>query len=238
MSLQERLATVGQLAAGIAHEIRNPLASLSGSIQLLKSESQLSPQSDKLMRIVLRETDRLDHLASSFLTYAKPSELSLEEVNLAKVFEEVVALVKNSKDFNHHKVQLGIQVDPSLQCKCDPRQLRQILWNLILNAIQAISTHGEVMISAFQDDEKIKISVKDSGEGISEEVKKRVFDPFYTTKAGGSGLGLALVYQMVKNHGGTLGVESRVGEGSLFWFELFREGPKSSSSEELSVSVA
>lgn len=228
VQLQDKLATVGQLAAGIAHEIRNPLASLSGSIQLMKSEMKTGEATDRLMTIILRETDRLDQLLQNFLNYAKPSSLYLEKVKLLDICNEVIELLQNAPEFQDGKLNIQVKVDRNLEAECDPKQLKQILWNLLKNAAQAITGSGHIRVKAEEIQGEangaILFSVEDSGSGIPKSVLNRVFDPFYTTKASGTGLGLALVYQMVKTHGGRIGVESEEGKGTRVWFEFPKIG--------------
>ncbi|MDB5037231.1 MAG: histidine kinase [Bacteriovoracaceae bacterium] len=230
IALKEKLASVGQLAAGIAHEIRNPLASLSGSIQLLSTELKLESQFEKLMRIILRETDRLDHLANSFLNYARPSELQLERISVSQVIEEVLDLARNTKEFGSGKVELHTNIPKDIFCVCDLRQFKQIFWNLLINALQSIPENGAVNISVekrtHENRSTIRFIVQDTGEGMEDAIKEKIFDPFFTTKISGSGLGLSLVYQMVKSHNGRLGVESKKGVGTIFWFELLENGPQ------------
>jgi two-component system sensor histidine kinase PilS (NtrC family) len=227
-SLLASFATVGQLAAGIAHEIRNPLASLSGSIQLMKGELTPSETTDKLMTIILRETDRLDHLLQNFLNYAKPSSLYLQHIRLCDLCNEVVSLIKNSPELKARDVEIEVKINSNLEAECDPKQLRQIFWNLLNNSVQAIIGKGRIKISAeeIQNDghPAILFSVEDNGTGISKTALNKIFDPFYTTKATGTGLGLALVYQMVKTHGGRVGVESDEGKGTRIWFEFPKNG--------------
>ena len=238
VQLQDKLASVGQLAAGIAHEIRNPLASLSGSIQLLKAETSIKESSDKLMKIVLRETDRLDHLLQSFLNYAKPSHLQLEKINISELVEEILSLMKNQPVLQSRKISIKTSMDKNLFCICDPRHLKQIFWNLIKNSIEAIQENGEIWVKATErdhDSEKMVVfSVEDNGSGINKEILDKVFDPFFSTKDSGTGLGLALVYQLVKSQSGQMGVESEPNRGTKFWFALLKEGPV----EESSLSAA
>lgn len=230
MRLKEKLASVGQLAAGIAHEIRNPLASLSGSIQLLKNEMPAESGSERLMKIVLRETDRLDALIRNFLIYAKPSELQLDDVHVLKVVDEILELLKNQKLKPLDRVQLRTTISENLSIRCDGTQLKQILWNLVLNAVDAVKGDGNIEIKGEEfskaGEPMVRLTISDSGEGIPEGIRSRIFDPFFTTKADGTGLGLSLVYQMVKAHGGQVGVESDLGKGTKFWIEFFVKGPK------------
>jgi len=230
MKINDKLASVGQLAAGIAHEIRNPLASLSGSIQLLKAEMPHEESSDKLMEIVLRETDRLDNLLKNFLMYAKPSEVRPERLDLKRHCQEIIDLVRNRVV---NSVGIRMNVPDTLHCQCDPTQLSQVIWNLLLNAIQASPVGAEVVFSAtvrkMLDGNRIRFEVKDSGSGIPAKLREKIFDPFFTTKAEGTGLGLPLAYQIVKAHGGEMGLETEEGRGSLFWFELYQDGPRAES---------
>jgi two-component system sensor histidine kinase PilS (NtrC family) len=231
---QERLATVGSLAAGIAHEIRNPLGSISGSIQVLQGELHLQGDNKHLMDIVLRETDRLNTIITEFLEYARPqAELSAttgsgetSEVLLPDLFNETVMLLKNSRDYRDGiTIKYTVQTDAAV--KGDPQRLRQVFWNLLINACQAIQDQGEIIISAspflLNDDETwCRIVIADTGSGIAPENLDKIFDPFFTTKdsAGGTGLGLAIAYRIVEDHGGTIEVESQPGRGSAFTIKL------------------
>jgi two-component system sensor histidine kinase PilS (NtrC family) len=234
MQLNEKLASIGRLAAGIAHEIRNPLASLSGSIQLLRADAAPNSEAGRLMDIVLRETDRLDALIRNFLIYAKPAQLNLEVAVLHDVVSEILNLLKAQENLVSKQLQFQTDIANTLTLKCDLGRLRQILWNLVLNAVDASEAASKVQIIAkgFDRDQEpwVRVEVSDHGPGISAEKQKRIFDPFFTTKPDGTGLGLALVYQMVKAHGGHLGVESSEGRGARFWFELRKEGPVSGQS--------
>jgi len=231
---QERLATVGSLAAGIAHEIRNPLGSISGSIQVLQSELDLQGDNKHLMDIVLRETDRLNTIITEFLEYARPqAELSAatasgdaSEVSLSDLFNETVMLLKNSRDYRDG-ITINSTVVADAAVKGDPQRLRQVFWNLLINACQAIPDQGVITVSASlmpgNDDETwCRIVVADTGSGIDPGNLDKIFDPFFTTKdsAGGTGLGLAIVYRIVEDHGGTIEVESEAGRGTTFTIKL------------------
>jgi two-component system sensor histidine kinase PilS (NtrC family) len=231
---QERLATVGSLAAGIAHEIRNPLASISGSIQVLQGELHLQGDNERLMDIVLRETDRLNTIITEFLEYARPqADLSAitatgegHNVLLSDLFSETVMLLKNSRDYRDGII-ITSTVAADAMVKGDPQRLRQVFWNLLINACQAIQERGEIFMSAStltgDDDEAwCRIVIADTGSGISPENLDKIFDPFFTTKdsAGGTGLGLAIVYRIVEDHGGTIEVESQAGRGTAFTIKL------------------
>lgn len=229
--IREKLASVGQLAAGIAHEIRNPLASLSGSIQLMKNDMQPDSNTEKLMKIVLRETDRLDALIKNFLIYAKPSELRIEEIKLNKFIEEIISLIKNQRGKSLESIRWENKIPPHLNLRADFQQLKQIFWNLLLNAVDAVGSRGgSIQISSEElkkeNLEWVKILIRDSGVGIPSAIQEKIFDPFFTTKMEGTGLGLSLVYQMVKAHSGSIGLQSQEGSGTTFWLEFLKNGPK------------
>jgi len=231
---RERLEAVGELSAKIAHEIRNPLASISGSIEILRSDlgsSDLGDESDQLMGIVMRETQRLDSLITDFLHYARPAPMRLEAVDLAGLIEDLLKLLQPACP---GCITLQVDVAAGLQVQADPGQLRQLLWNLCLNGIQSIQDEGSLSISAdrvkgeFAQDGAgshrnaswIEILISDSGCGIPSDEQDRIFEPFYTTKNGGTGLGLAMVHRAVENHGGELQLESDLDRGTTFRIRL------------------
>lgn len=222
---QERLATVGSLAAGIAHEIRNPLASLSGSIQVLQGDLDLNGDHRHLMNIVIRETDRLNTIITEFLEYARPKAALLERISLSSLLEETILLLKNSRDFNE-KVSIVNGIDASVVMNGDPQRIRQVFWNLLLNSCEAMPVGGVITISASPnsgDDRSqpiVEIIVSDTGRGISLEHLDKIFDPFFTTKADGTGLGLAIAYRIIEDHGGKIEVESEPGKGTSFRIKL------------------
>ena len=219
----ERLAAIGELSASIAHEIRNPLAAISGSIQVMQSKRDTqSVESGRLMEIVLREVDRLDRLIGDFLQFARPGEPQIGWVSLADAVREVLEMFEVSRPVS---VAIECDLHPGLGVHADPGQLRQVLWNLLLNAAQAMPNGGVVRIAAHprggrapqeevsggrMDDHKpvwAELTVMDQGVGIPADVVDRVFDPFFTTKPGGTGLGLAIVHRVIAEHRGVVRVE-------------------------------
>jgi two-component system sensor histidine kinase PilS (NtrC family) len=218
---QERLATVGSLAAGIAHEIRNPLASLSGSIQVLQGELDLQGDNKHLMDIVVRETDRLNTIITEFLEYARPKAKQNEDILLSALLSETCTLLKNSRDFPS-RVEVTCEIDSGVIVRGDPQRLRQVFWNLLINACQAMPDGGKIRMRALpfsnegEDAHWCEIVIADTGPGIPKSDLKKIFDPFFTTKIGGTGLGLAIVYRIVDDHDGTIIVDSREGEGTTF----------------------
>lgn len=218
---QDRLATIGGLAAGIAHEIRNPLASLSGSIQVLRKDLDLQGDNQRLMDIVLREAERLNTIITDFLEYARPRASSLAEISLSSLVDETIMLLRNSKNFRND-ISITCDVASSVLLHADPQRLRQVFWNLLINGYQSLSGSGEIRISATPgsrndgDTEWLRITIADTGQGIAREDIDKIFHPFFTTKTGGTGLGLAIVYRIIEDHGGTIDVESEPGKGTRF----------------------
>ncbi|HEX2485144.1 MAG TPA: ATP-binding protein, partial [Myxococcota bacterium] len=228
----ERLAATGQLAANMAHEIRNPLAAISGSLEMLRDEPARGVdggQRRRLFDIALREVERLDHLIADFLEYARPAAAEPAPVLVGPVVEDVVKMFEASRPAG---VALSMAVPADCTVLADSRQLRQALWNLVLNAAQAMPAGGSIRVEArrlaeppqgvdpqrrnARDEEArcVEIAIADTGVGIPPEVLERVFEPFFTTKRAGSGLGLPTVHRIVENHGGSLALESRTGAGT------------------------
>ncbi len=224
MRRQERLATVGSLAAGIAHEIRNPLASVSGSIQLLQGELNLSGDEKRLMDIVVRETDRLNTIITDFLEYARPKNGNLDNVALGPLLNETIMLLKNSLNFSKD-VRIECDIDNYIKIKGDAQRLKQVFWNLLINACQAMPDGGAIAVTSSpavaNDDLKMcEIIVADTGQGIAREFIEKIFDPFFTTKTRGTGLGLAIAYRIIDDHKGTISAESEEGKGTRFIIRL------------------
>jgi len=231
----ERLAAIGELSASIAHEVRNPLAAISGSVQILRKRAgqpAAEAENQRLMDIVIRETDRLNRLITDFLQYARPGPRRPETVRVAEAVEDVVKMFDAVRPGG---VEVTVEVQKGLQIDADAAQLRQLLWNLVLNASEAMPDGGPLQIrgrllprETSQGRAEIRrngeleskpagwaeIVVADRGVGIPDTLSERIFHPFFTTKADGSGLGLAAVHRIVEDHGGVVRLESRVGEGT------------------------
>jgi two-component system sensor histidine kinase PilS (NtrC family) len=229
----DKMAAIGLLAAGMAHEVRNPLASLSGSIQMLKSELLLDQHQKQLMEIILRESERLNALITDFLLFAQPPQTNKGPWEIRKVIEETIDLFIHSPSFRE-----GIRIHApnpreNIQAMIDPYQMKQVFWNLLMNAAQAMSNGGEIRIhlgkqngitwetdlplpTQKKGEEWVKISIIDSGNGIAAQEKEKIFEPFFTTKENGTGLGLSIVHKIIENHNGVIQVESEVGKGSTF----------------------
>jgi two-component system sensor histidine kinase PilS (NtrC family) len=228
----DKMAAIGQLAAGMAHEIRNPLTSLSGAIQLLSSELVLDPSNKRLMEIVLRESERLNSLITDFLLFAQPPKTNKTLSKIGPLLEETIDLFQNSSEY-HPEIRIHRpEGHPPLEVMVDPDQMKQVFWNLLINAAQAMSQGGDLRIDLGkrengsqssnpswptpQKKSWVKISISDSGVGIPPQEKEKIFEPFYTTKDGGTGLGLSIVHKIIENHKGMIAVESEVDRGSTF----------------------
>lgn len=220
----DKLAAVGEMAAGIAHEIKNPLASMTGSIQLLKDQISETSVTQKLMRIALREADRLNGLTNDFLLFARPDSGKAEAVELGTAIDETLELFEQDA-VRHNGVRVVRHVAPDIWTKMDPKHIRQVLWNLLLNAAEAIDGKGTIEVSAQIISDSVQLAIKDDGCGIPEETQKTVFDPFFTTKAHGTGLGLSIVHRLVESYGGRVDVQSEEGQGTTFILHLKRIDP-------------
>lgn len=215
----EKLSAVGQLAAGIAHEIRNPLASMSGSIQMLRDELVLDQENKRLMDIILSEMERLNGLITEFLNYAKPYKPQKEEVDLSSVMEETIDIFEKGLS-QEQRVMIKKEITPEVKVYGEQEKLREVFWNLFNNAAQSMPEGGELMVFLKNTANTAVAAITDSGEGIEKDDLGRVFEPFFTTKTSGTGLGLATVYRVVEAHDGEIGVKSEKGEGTTFTVRL------------------
>jgi two-component system, NtrC family, sensor histidine kinase HydH len=219
----EKMAAVGEMAAGLAHEIKNPLASLRGSIQMLKDTLASDDDTKTLMGIILREADRLNSLVGDFLMFARPPAGNRSVIDVRKTLSEIVALF----DADRGEGRLAIETDipEEIWVEMDPSHLRQILWNLLLNAAEAIEAlgreDGRIRISAHSGRSRHAVlRIKDNGGGIPPDLMKTIFDPFVTTKPRGTGLGLSVVHRLVESYDSWLDVESEPGRGAAFILTL------------------
>jgi signal transduction histidine kinase len=227
----EKMAALGQLSAGIAHEIRNPLTSIKIFIQSLEKEVDLDENQKEDFRIIMKEIDRIDENITRFLNFARPEEPLFQAIDASALVKDTVNLLaaklKNS----------GIRLDISLpdehpSVEGDPKQLAQVFLNLLLNAVEAMPQGGTLTISSAvkvnpdSGQEFLQLIIKDTGHGIPEKDRPYLFDPFFTTKAGGTGLGLSIVYSIIQKHNGRIEVESELGKGSSFIlsFPIQKEG--------------
>ena len=217
----KRLADLGQVAAGLAHELRNPLASISGCVELLRGAQGLSEEDQRIMGIVLRETGRLDQLLTRFLEFTRPAPPQRVPADLALLAGETLDV------FGGDPAASGLRIERSLArapVECDPDQLRQVLWNLLANAAQAVREAGRggvVRVSCEpQPRGAALLVVADDGPGIPASELGRIFTPFFTTKPRGTGLGLAVVQRVVDAHGGSVAVDSTAGQGARFTVRL------------------
>ena len=217
--LQQRLAAVGEMAAGIAHEIRNPLASMSGSIQVLRQELPLSDEQAQLMDIVLRESERLNRTIGSFLAYARPQRFAISRLDVRTVLQDAAVLLRNSADVReNHTVDVEVPDEP-VWYEADENQIRQIVWNLATNGLRAMAGGGHLLLSARQETAPdgtgdVVITVQDQGCGIASDDLDTIFQPFRSSFEKGTGLGLAIVHRIVTDYSGSIQVSSTVGEGT------------------------
>ncbi len=221
----EKMAAVGEMGAGLAHEIKNPLASITGSIQLLREEIPFETGRDKLMQIILREADRLSALVGNFLLFARPPSGKSIPIELDSAIPETIRLIEQDRRF-HNTVTIEQSGQNGLWIVMDPDHFRQILWNLLLNAVEAISGEGRVGVS--MDNAKnghVAIRISDDGCGISDAQMQSIFDPFYTSKPHGTGLGLSIVHSILESYEGWLEVDSRPGQGTHFTMKIKRIQP-------------
>jgi two-component system sensor histidine kinase PilS (NtrC family) len=213
--LKDRLAAVGQMAAGIAHEIRNPLAAMRGSVEILRSHVSLPAADERLLDIMIRESDRLNKFVEEFLAFAKPSRCVRKPLDLAALLHDSVTLLANSPEVREkHAVEFRLQ-DPQIPMVGDADKLKQVFWNLSQNALRAMPSGGSLIIAARATaDRGGEVVFQDSGEGMTEEEKAHLFQPFHSGFAGGTGLGLSIIFQIVEEHLGKIRFDSEKGRGT------------------------
>ncbi|MFQ5510589.1 MAG: nitrogen regulation protein NR(II) [Candidatus Krumholzibacteriia bacterium] len=210
----DRLAAVGELSAGIAHEIRNPLASISGSIEMLNNELDLDSENRRLMELIMKESDRLDRIITDFLEFARLRPPAMDEVSVCRCLDEVLALLENNTTLRcQARAEIGNEVK-DVVVRFDEEQMKQVFLNLAINACEAMEEGGTLTIRARRlADGSLSVAFQDEGGGISEEAFDRLFEPFFTTKEGGTGLGLAIANKIVTAHGGRIQAKNRARGG-------------------------
>ncbi len=222
LRLKDRMAAVGELSAGIAHEIRNPLAAIAGSVQVLKKSNALSQQEQRLMSIILKESERLNKSIADFLRFVRPQDRRPTEFDVAASLSETLDLLANSPEVGpDHRIERQIS-PPAFTLVGDADQIRQVFWNLARNAFQAMPNGGILRVSTDVVGDTYRIFFSDSGRGMSEVDQRRLFQPFRTNFPTGTGLGMAISYRIVQAHGGNIDVASRPGIGTTITVSLPR----------------
>ena len=217
---QDRLAAIGRMAASIAHEIRNPLAAMRGSIQMLRADMEDESSQTELMEIILRESDRLNRIISDFLNYARPRSIIQSRVDVGELLRRTFTLLRNSAEIDKRQVITEDVPESPILVDADAEQLQQVFWNLARNALQSMQDGGQLRATVqLKENERLRIAFADSGRGMSPQQVEHLFEPFSST-TGGTGLGLSIVYQIIRDHGGTINVRSREGQGTTITIEL------------------
>ena len=220
LRIKDRMAAVGEMAAGLAHEIGNPLAAISGSVQMLASSQNTTPSQRKLIDILLKESQRLDRTIKGFLRFARPKERSSQPFDIARLLAENCELLRNSAEVSErHRIEVKLD-PPSASVMADPDQVSQIFWNLARNSLRAMPDGGTLTIVGRLREDWYRMQVIDTGRGMTEEQRANLFHPFQSFFDGGTGIGMAIVYRIVQEHGGELDVATRPGGGTTITVDL------------------
>jgi two-component system sensor histidine kinase PilS (NtrC family) len=224
---KDRMATLGRLAAGIAHEIRNPLASIAGSVNLLQSIAKLDEDQAKLIDIVSRESERLNKLVSDFLIYSREQRFEFRDADVVNLLEETLLLVEHHPSFGPgYKIERKLPRRPVVAC-VDADKMRQVFWNICDNSLKAMPEGGTLTVEVEEGPApQVKVALSDTGVGLSELQLEKIFEPFQAGFTNGTGLGLAIVYQIIQAHHGRVQVKSAPGKGTRFLLELPRSRPQ------------
>jgi two-component system, NtrC family, sensor histidine kinase PilS len=220
LRIKDRMVAVGELAAGLAHEIGNPLAAISGSVQMLSTSFDGSPAQKKLVDILLKESHRLDRTIKGFLRFARPRERSSVSFDIARLLAENFELLRNSEEVSDRHRLVADLDPPSARLFADPDQISQIFWNLARNSLRAMPDGGTLRLIGRLDGDCYRMQVVDTGRGMTQEQRANLFHPFQSFFDGGTGIGMAIVYRIVQEHGGRLRVDSRPGAGTTITVEL------------------
>jgi signal transduction histidine kinase len=203
----------------MAHEIRNPLGAIKGAVEILKDDYRPEDARYEFIQILLKETDRLNHIVQEFLGFARPKQPDFQQADLNEAIESVLTLT--AQEAKESGVRVEKRLDPAIGKRgLDVSLLRQAFLNLVLNAIQAMDSGGILTVGSILQADAIEITITDTGSGISEENRKKLFSPFFTTRKNGTGLGLAITYRIIENHHGTIHVASVPGKGTTFTVKI------------------
>ncbi|CAN5374526.1 ATP-binding protein [soil metagenome] len=234
---KDRLAAVGRVAAGLAHEIRNPLGAMRGAIQVLESNMPRDKMSDGLMDIILKESDRLNSIITNFLGYARPAAVDFIETDVCEGLRDTLTLLRHSPDVTDDHILASELGSEPINLVGDPTQLKQIFWNLARNAIQAMPNGGTLRVGVETlPNNRIRILFEDTGRGMSPDQVEQLFEPFSNSTSGGTGLGLSIVYQIVRDHNGAINVRSLEGKGTTITIELPKDNRRIASEQVKLVS--
>jgi signal transduction histidine kinase len=214
-----KMASLGEMSSSIAHEIRNPLAGIKAGAQVIRTRIQSDRKAAEILSMILNETNRLEEVVTSFLSFARPSSSFPQKMDIIEVLEKVIAITE--EQISKQKVKLVIGYDPEVpEVTIDGKQMQQVFLNIIINALQAMPDGGELGIQTLYTDNKIRVTVSDNGPGVSHENLENIFSPFFTTRTQGTGLGLSITKRIIEEHGGSIRAESEFGTGTRFIVEL------------------
>jgi len=215
----DRLSALGELSAGMAHEIRNPLGAIKGAVEILKDDYSPDDTKYEFIQLLLKETVRLDNIVQEFLGFARPKQPEYCRANINEIIESVLSLT--AQEVRKRGIKVWKQLNPSIRMQsCDAAMIKQAFLNLVLNAVQAMPTGGDLTVESTVRNDMVEMRVTDTGSGISEENKKKLFTPFFTTKKQGIGLGLVITYRIIEKHQGRIDVISEPGKGATFTVKI------------------
>lgn len=215
----DRLSALGELSAGMAHEIRNPLGSIKGAVEILKDDYSPDDAKYEFIQILLKETDRLNSIVQEFLGFARPKQPEFQQADINEAIESVLTLT--AQEARKAGIAVWKHLNSTIGMRSfDAGMLRQAFLNLVLNAIQAMPTGGELTVESGVKNEMIEVKITDTGPGISAENRKKLFSPFFTTRKQGTGLGLAITYRIIEKHRGMIDVMSEPGKGATFTVKI------------------
>jgi two-component system sensor histidine kinase PilS (NtrC family) len=212
--IKERLAEAGRISATLAHEIRNPLAAISGSVQVLKNDLRLDGEQKELMDIVVKESDRVSQSIDHFLDFASPVKPVFSEIDLSGLLDETLKMLRGSGELNGTILVTGNYAESGVRLFASANQFKQVFWNLAKNAIKAMPNGGELTVDLRAEKKSVKIAFTDTGTGMTDEDKAHIFEPFYSGFENGRGLGMANVHRIVDDYEGTIEVRSELDKGT------------------------